>query len=549
MGSKSVLELVFRTSKQGQGGKQAAQELKNLKDTVGEVSSSFLGFNAASFTAVGAVAALAGTAKQAIDNYRSYGESIRGLAAISGAGAEDISRLQQTFDNLGISQEKFQTLVQGSAKKGFVMTVDNVAKLADEYMRLGTVEEQNKLLLDKLGKSGLDVAKAFQSGGDAIRGMAEAQMQGMIITDAQIAQLEVLRQQEDNLLDIVTAVGNSFAMFAIPMFLDYANAITEIGTSGDITKMQLGQLFLEMLDQKAMREAKEAAIGAKEGIAGYSGELENNVSPSILAAMEAQAKLNTKLSDAVIEAGKMRSGVVDAVNAVKDAEESWMKGAGGDMASALEQAGLKGTEYRDALSMVDEVMGTSLGLQEDYKNDVGDLAKNYSDGKLSAEEFKQKLGEMKEEYMPLNEQVQEANDKLWLMQLKWQWFQKNNQLDLEVNIHQNGNLPGGSGGGSTPGPNAGGGGPGTGAPGEAIGEANGTGGWVKVPPGYPGDSFPVWMSSGEQYQVKNDRERWTEDEAGKGAAVTIQNVNINNGMDLQQFEQFLVQTQRKARRG
>ena len=54
-------------------------------------------------------------------------------------------------------------------------------------------------------------------------------------------------------------------------------------------------------------------------------------------------------------------------------------------------------------------------------------------------------------------------------------------------------------------------------------EATGTGGdWKSVPGGYPGDSFPVWMSSGEKYMVA------TPGEKTGGGPVVYQTNNVVN---------------------
>ena len=54
------------------------------------------------------------------------------------------------------------------------------------------------------------------------------------------------------------------------------------------------------------------------------------------------------------------SRLADAQGDLQQAQENWRQGVGGDMARLLEEAGIKGMEYKDALYVIDEVTGTSL---------------------------------------------------------------------------------------------------------------------------------------------------------------------------------------------
>jgi hypothetical protein len=94
---------------------------------------------------------------------------------------------------------------------------------------------------------------------------------------------------------------------------------------------------------------------------------------------------------------------------LRNTQQDWMDGAGGDVANVLESAGLKGEDYRKALGAIDDVYGTGLGIQQAYKDDLKALTDEYAETK-DLDTFKTKLGELKDTYMPLNEQVKEATD-------------------------------------------------------------------------------------------------------------------------------------------
>jgi hypothetical protein len=552
--ASSILELIFRTSKQGTGGKAAAQELKELKSVVGDVSQNFLGFNAASLTAAGAASALAGAVlavgnyiKNSIVDYQAYGEAIRGMAAITGTGVEETSRLVQAFDDLGISQEQVATAMRSAASKGFVFTIENVRKLADEYNGLSSQEAKNKLLIDNLGKSGTVLAKAFEAGGDAIAQMAKDQANGMVITEKQLAQLERLRIRQDSLNDSQTALSNTIAQVAIPPILDFTKAIEDL-VSGNFKWSEISLLMIPLMasHNKTLREASEAAIGATEGIAGYSGALENAVEPQ------------EKVTAAIIE---NRPYVYDikgafddytgAVEAAKEANRTFSENLGSNLQGALESAGVKGAELTDALGEMDRQLGTNLLPTQELKDAQAKLAAEYAkSGDLTT--FATGLQKINDQYRPMAQPIIDARVAVQEYQGALEKATAH-QWDIIVNVVSTyGSSMPSVAPDLTPNPTATitgyGGRTGTSRQGGEA-QANGTSGWVTIPPGYPGDSYPVMMSSGESYQVMNDRQRWT---GSGGQGVTIQfnaPISISNGMDQAGFERMLETTIRRGQRG
>jgi hypothetical protein len=128
---QSILELIFKTSKQGQGGKEAAKELRELKGTVGEVSSGLMGFNAGALTAAGAVLAVGSFAKESVANWSAYAESMGKAADASGIGADEMSRIAQAADDMRVPIESVTQAFKLALKNGFQPTIENLATLAD----------------------------------------------------------------------------------------------------------------------------------------------------------------------------------------------------------------------------------------------------------------------------------------------------------------------------------------------------------------------------------------------------------------------------------
>jgi hypothetical protein len=487
----SILELIFKTSKQGQGGKLAAQELKSVKDTVGDLSSNFLGFNAASLTAAGAVAAVGAVAVDSVKKFMNYGEEIRGLTALTGTSAEETSRMMQAFDDLGISTERFGTIVEQSAKKGFVFTLENVKALAVEYNNLGTMQEKNKLLTDRLGKSGLQLAKVFAEGGDAIEKYYNAVSDGLVMTDAEVESADKLRRNIDNLNDSWTDFTMTLtgpAVEALNEMFERQQAMIQLEEERgrgvrNLTRAQQDAAIAEMELADSAAWVAENADKAKQMLGGY-GDTAADLPGDLDAATAAQENLNNSLKAYNTQL------LYNVATEGMDAEAKLQIAYG--------------------LGLVDEKSRYAIVKTQEWKELL-------EKGKISIDEY--------------NRLVWDLAHGLSGIQSK----------DVEVRIHYyetHGGTARETGGRAS---------------GEvgANGYANGTDGWVTVPAGYPGDTYMVPMSSGERYQVQNDRQRWTGTggQGGGGPLVKIDQVVISNGLDQARFERMLEDTVRRGQRG
>lgn len=101
----------------------------------------------------------------------------------------------------------------------------------------------------------------------------------------------------------------------------------------------------------------------------------------------------------------------DATRNLEKTQKDWLKGTGGDVVAELEKGWMNSDQFAAALGAVDEMYGTGFQKQQDYKDDVKELVDEYRQtGNL--ENFKRKLGELRDEYMKNDERVQAATLKV-----------------------------------------------------------------------------------------------------------------------------------------
>lgn len=192
--AKNILEIVFRTIKQGTGDRETQQALKDLEKNFKSVMSVGTAVTGA-LMAVGAVLA------KGYNEWQAYSAQVRDLALASGTTATEASKLLQVLDDYQISADQVTAATKALTKQGLAPTIDTLATLSDQYHGLNSAQERNAFVLKNLGKAGMDYVNVLNQGGDAIRKMADEVNRNLILSDAQVKQAEEARLAVDALAD------------------------------------------------------------------------------------------------------------------------------------------------------------------------------------------------------------------------------------------------------------------------------------------------------------------------------------------------------------
>ena len=171
---------------------QAVQNsLKGIGGTAGMVGLAAVTMGAAIVTGL----------SNATDAAQAYDQQVKELMLRTGGTAEETSRLIQTVDDAGISYETLSTAMRFAVKNGIEPNIESIARLSTEYLALNGPVERGQFLLDKFGRSGMDMARIMDMGGEAILNMSQAVEKNLIVTDDAIQASEEYRVKVDNLSD------------------------------------------------------------------------------------------------------------------------------------------------------------------------------------------------------------------------------------------------------------------------------------------------------------------------------------------------------------
>ena len=310
--------------------KSTTKSIGGLDSGLADTIQTMTGFNMASITIAGGVALVGTAIKKSIDDTLVYAQSVKDLSQLTGEGAENTSRLIQVSNELSISQKDLSSAMEAANKKGISTSIAGLMTLSDEYLFLQTTVEKNQFLLEKFGASGLEMADMMELGAAGILKMSNAVDENKVLTEDNIKSAAEYKKAIKDLtveLDGLTyALGNG----VIPYLVDFLRVGKDVNQTVKDQKLEWME-FLPVLG--GIRNAYLWITGAMkeqvpvtEEVATAVYDYTANTKAAALAAKEAEAaeKLLTKQiqeqTNAITALNKTRLSMVASF---QSAEESY----------------------------------------------------------------------------------------------------------------------------------------------------------------------------------------------------------------------------------
>ena len=492
----SILQIILKVTKEGTGDREAALAAKELKGSLKDLGLGAL----ASVTPLAAVSAAVGAITaftvDATKETIKYANEVRGMMQLTGQSAEESSRMLQVMDDLKVGTDVLTMATKTLGKEGLTMNIETLAKLSDEYNKLGTGAEKTTFLTKNFGKSGLAMAEAMEQGSTALLAMNDAVEQNLVLSQDQIDATRQLEREMDTWNDTLLGIKVTFMSAVIPAINDFLESRrVYIAAEEEARKhTELTGLQIDMLAQK-IYEQNTAVNSAEQSYTAMAKAMEESV-PGAQALAEAEktaaeaakemTQANTNFLGVVANMQSAENSYAETVRTLAEERKQIEADKAAAIAAGWSASSQKVQEYDAALAV------NSVKTQENAAEH--DLATK----KIVLGILQQKL---------TADGILDDKETLWLLEKGKSWgiysqtvideakkaiAEANNisaainsitdQKTIDILIRYTNEY----GQRDT---NA--------APGRALG----TKGWEQVPAGFPNDTYPVLMTSGEKFAV------------------------------------------------
>ena len=316
--------------------------------------------------AVAGLGTFVAISKKAIKETVDYNKQVREMMQLTGLSAEETSRLIQVGDDWGLEMGTIRGALELMNKKGITPSIDNLAKIADEYVNATDKSAFMEAATKKYGKSFGDLIPILAKGGNALRDQAKSIKDNMLATDKSIANSRKWEVALDDLGDAVQGLEYTLGNDFIPILVDTIQTLT-----GTYDASEHAADGISTLD-KAFGGLNAGFAGLKEGanILAFIGAL--------IGAMFSRGGLSPAK---VRELQQAFFGVKDAIEEVKTAADP--------TATAV-----------DALAMADGRLNDELRdaendlLIEQYAQQLADAKKAADDAAVAIQTATRRMGEL-----------------------------------------------------------------------------------------------------------------------------------------------------------
>lgn len=206
---------------------KASAAIKGMRSSLGGMNTAFKDLTGISLGAAGGIA-LVGTAlqkgikfaKDSVKETVEYNKVIREMTQVLGLGSEEISRIIQVGDDWGVSIEAIRTSLAFMNKQGITPSIENIAKLADEYVNTADKSAFAEKAVKVLGRGYQTLIPLLALGGKGFRDATASIKDNMLVTKKSMDASREYETATDELNDAVFGLKQQVGGELIPVLVD-----------------------------------------------------------------------------------------------------------------------------------------------------------------------------------------------------------------------------------------------------------------------------------------------------------------------------------------
>lgn len=214
---------------------KASAGLKGMTGNFKALDKTFQSLTGVSLSAAGGIALVGAAVQKAVKFVKesvaetvAYNKTIREMTQVTGLGADEISRIVQVGDDWGISIDAIRTSLAFMNKQGLTPSIDNLAKIADEYVAAKDKSAWANEAVKTLGRGYQTLIPILAKGGDALRAQTAAIDDNLIATEDSIRASRNYEVAVDDLQDTWTALKYEIGNEVLPVLTDLLTSTKEL---------------------------------------------------------------------------------------------------------------------------------------------------------------------------------------------------------------------------------------------------------------------------------------------------------------------------------
>lgn len=402
------------TSRFGVVGREANRALTGIVDGA-LASGSAAGLGVAAGAVVGG-AALVKMGADGIKKFSELGAEIRDFQRISGASAEDSSRMVAALRMLGVESKSaagglfnLSNSVERNADKlkadgveiarnhdGTVRLLETLLNISDAYKKAGGAAEGNRIAFDAFGRSGATLVPILAAGRDRIEEFwAAAEGHGTILSQEDLERARELAVAQKELKEAVDGLEIALAKGLVPAFKDTVEGMSAlIDTANKVTEPigGLASVIEAGINVVSPATAIMGLFGRKTKDAGDAADDSALAQGDNAAAIEDVGDAAKDSADAVEFFSDALSGIRETTLGVADAQDD----VNSSLMSLARESANAGREHEQALDRQRDAVQRLSDAEQSAADRISDAQDQVQDARSTAEKVN-KPGQLRDE--------------------------------------------------------------------------------------------------------------------------------------------------------
>jgi hypothetical protein len=184
--------------------------------------------------------ATVGTVKKVIASTAEYSDQIRQLTRDTGMSVEQSAKMLMIADDSQVSFSNLTTAMKFAIKDGVLPNIEGIAKLSDQYIALNNPLLRSQMLIEQFGRNGLEMSKIMELGSTTIKKLGDtADEVGLVMSNLDIKKMRDYEMALNEMKDASQGLGVQLALTLSPALTDIANSFSDTVKGGRESTLQL----------------------------------------------------------------------------------------------------------------------------------------------------------------------------------------------------------------------------------------------------------------------------------------------------------------------
>jgi hypothetical protein len=354
-----------------------AKQQEKQPGLLGKAGQSWTEFNSAIGVVKQGLQAIQGVWDGTIGKTLAYGKEVRQMGVMTGLAATESSRLIQIADDLQIGYGDLEMGLKNLNQNGIQGSIENLKKMADEYLALGDPVLKAQYAMEKFGvRAGPEMQKLLEQGSAGIDKLNAGVNAGLVLNDKQVNELREVEKAQDDVNDAWDGMVTQLSMNAMPTILKLINVLSDAFGALDnlVNYGSKVNVMFEEQNQNMLVVAKNYDEYATEMV--RAKLIQMGMTKEQAASLSYGEKDIEMVKGRAAALGIMSEGQFEGIRYTKQYNQTLAEHArviSEKVVPAVESVQEKMTEYNILLS------GSWTKANEDYTTQMGDLTTTHDD--------------------------------------------------------------------------------------------------------------------------------------------------------------------------